>query len=115
MRFFRKQSVDIYNNSGGGKGSSPAKIDNSKKVHPMVELKKNHRRFCYGREKGNEKYPESIKNKIQEKQKNGQTVKLLSKEYGINQWVNQTCCGLSKEHKRIQKVKVRKPVKTLQK
>ena len=64
--------------------------------------------------KGMKKYPESIRNEIREKQKNGQSVKSLSKEYEISRWAIQTWCGLSKDHERIPKVRGRKPAKTLQ-
>ncbi|MBQ8894130.1 MAG: hypothetical protein IJ043_06940 [Clostridia bacterium] len=46
--------------------------------------------------------------------KNGQSVKLLRKEYRISRWAIQTWCGLSKDHERIPKARGRKPVKTLQ-
>ena len=80
----------------------------------MVELKNYHRRFCYGWKKGMKKYPESIRNEIRQKQENGQSVKSLSKEYGISRWAIQTWCGLSKDHERVPKARGRKPAKTLQ-
>ena len=64
--------------------------------------------------KGMKKYPESIRNEIRQKQENGQSVKSLSKEYGISRWAIQTWCGLSKEYERIPKARGRKPAKTLQ-
>jgi len=64
--------------------------------------------------KGMKKYPESIRNEIRQKQENGQSVKSLSKEYGISRWAIQTWCGLSKDHERVPKSRGRKPAKTLQ-
>ena len=64
--------------------------------------------------KGMKKYPESIRNEIRQKQENGQSVKSLSKEYGISRWAIQTWCGLSKDHERVPKPRGRKPTKTLQ-
>lgn len=64
--------------------------------------------------KGIEKYPESIRKEIRQKQENGQSVKSLSKEYGISRWAIQTWCGLSKDHERIPKARGRKTAKTLQ-
>ena len=64
--------------------------------------------------KGMKKYPESIRNEIRQKQENGQSVKSLSKEYGISRWAIQTLCGLSKDHERVPKSRGRKPAKTLQ-
>lgn len=64
--------------------------------------------------KGMKKYPESIRNEIRQKQENGQSVKSLSKEYGISRWTIQTWCGLSKDHERVPKSRGRKPAKTLQ-
>lgn len=64
--------------------------------------------------KGMKKYPESIRNEIRQKQENGQSVKSLSKEYGISRWAIQTWCGLSKDHERVPKSSGRKPAKTLQ-
>ncbi len=64
--------------------------------------------------KGMKKYPESIRNEIRQKQENGQSVKSLSKEYGISRWALQTWCGLSKDHERVPKSRGRKPAKTLQ-
>ncbi|MBR4288230.1 MAG: transposase [Clostridia bacterium] len=64
--------------------------------------------------KGTKRYPESIKNEIRQKQENGQSVKSLSREYGISRWAIQTWCGLSKGHPRAPKARGRKPAKTLQ-
>lgn len=64
--------------------------------------------------KGMKEYPESIRNEIRQKQENGQSVKSLSKEYGISRWAIQTWCGLSKDHERVPKSRGRKPAKTLQ-
>ena len=64
--------------------------------------------------KGMKKYPESIRNEIRQKQENGQSVKSLSKEYGISRWAIQTWCGLSKDYERVPKPRGRKPAKTLQ-
>lgn len=64
--------------------------------------------------KGMKKYPESIRNEIRQKQENGQSVKSLSKEYGISRWAIQTWCGLSKDYERVPKSRGRKPAKTLQ-
>lgn len=64
--------------------------------------------------KGMKKYPESIRNEIRQKQENGQSVKSLSKEYGISRWALQTWCGLSKDHERVPKSRGRKSAKTLQ-
>ena len=64
--------------------------------------------------KGIKKYPEIIKNEIRQKQENGQSVNLLSKECRISQWAIQTWCGLSKDHEQIPKARGRKPAKALQ-
>ena len=63
--------------------------------------------------KGIKRYPESIKNEIRQKQEKGQSVKSLSREYGISRWAIQTWCGLSKDHQRVPKARGRKHAKTL--
>lgn len=64
--------------------------------------------------KGMKKYPESIRNEIRQKQGNVQSVRSLSKEYGISRWALRTWCGLTKQVSEVPKTRGRKPAKTLQ-
>ena len=47
--------------------------------------------------KGMKHYPEAIREEIVNKQKTGQSVNSLSKEYGISRWAIQVWCGLRSE------------------
>ena len=62
--------------------------------------------------KGMKKYPESTRNEIRKKQENGQSVKSLSKKYGISRRAIQDWCGLSKNSDQLPKVRRRKPART---
>ena len=64
--------------------------------------------------KGMKKYPERIRNEIRQKQEGGESVKSLSREYGISRWAIQQWCGLTKEKRFLPKVRGRKPARTLQ-
>lgn len=47
--------------------------------------------------KGMKKYPTVIRNEIVEKNRQGQSVKSLSEEYGISRYAIQSWCGLRPE------------------
>lgn len=64
--------------------------------------------------KGMQRYPTSIKGEITEKQRKGQSVKSLSKEYGISRYAIQSWCGLRPEKQNLPKQRERKPAVTLQ-
>jgi len=52
--------------------------------------------ICMSGKKGMKNYPNSTKIEIIEKQKKGQSVASLSKEYGISRYAIQMWCGLIK-------------------
>lgn len=64
--------------------------------------------------KGMQRYPSSIRNEVTEKQRKGQSVKSLSKEYGISRYAIQSWCGLRPERQKLPKQRGRKPAVTLQ-
>ena len=67
--------------------------------------------------KGMQKYPMGIRNEVVEKQKKGQSVLSLSKEYGISRYAIQSWCGLRPEVNIRQTMPLkrgRKPAVTLQ-
>ena len=67
--------------------------------------------------KGKQKYPMGIRNEVVEKQKSGQSVWSLSKEYGISRYAIQSWCGLRPEVNIRQSIPLkrgRKPTTTLQ-
>ena len=59
------------------------------------------------------RYNSEIKEEIVRKQRNGQYVKSLSKEYGISRYAIQSWCGLVEGKETIPKQRGRKPAKTL--
>ena len=64
--------------------------------------------------KGMQKYPSSIREEVTKKQREGQSVKSLSKEYGISRYAIQSWCGLHPKKQNLPKQRERKPAVTLQ-
>ena len=47
--------------------------------------------------KGMKRYPESVRNEVRKRYEEGETVRSLSKEYGISRYAIQSWCGLRPE------------------
>ena len=63
--------------------------------------------------KGMKRYDIAIREEVVKKQRAGQSVKSLSKEYGISRYAIQCWCGLVEGKEAIPKQRGRKPAKTL--
>ena len=63
--------------------------------------------------KGMKRYDVAIREEVVEKQRKGESVNSLSKEYGISRYAIQSWCGLVEGKEKIPKQRGRKPAKTL--